>query len=119
MDPAERGQHALVEALHADGDAVHAGAAEAAEARRLDGAGIRFERDLGLRVERDPRAHAGEQRVDRLRGEEARGAAADEDAGDTASPDLRQGGFNIPEQDVEIFLFRKLAAALVRIEIAV
>src|ERR1041384_5425775 len=88
MDPAERVEHAIVEALHADGDAVHAGAAEAAEARRLDGAGVRFERDLGLRVEREPRAHAGEQRVDRLRREEARGAATDEDADDTAPPNL-------------------------------
>src|ERR1043165_6478641 len=35
-----------------------------------------------------PRAHAGEQRVDRLRREQARGAATDEDADDTAPPNL-------------------------------
>ena len=40
----------VVEALHADRQAVHARGAEAAEARRLERAGIRFQRDLGARA---------------------------------------------------------------------
>src|SRR5258706_10363520 len=42
VDAPQRREHLLVEALHADRDAVHAGVAEAAEARRLDRAGARL-----------------------------------------------------------------------------
>ena len=88
----------VVEALHADRDAVDAGVAEAAEARRLDRAGVRFERDLGAGLERQARAHAGEQRVDRLGREQARRAAADEDADQPPPPDRRQQRLQVEQQ---------------------
>src|ERR1051326_5680532 len=69
MDAPERREHGIVEALHAERDAVHARVAKAAEARRLYGAGIRLERDLGARLEDDARAHARQELVDRLRRE--------------------------------------------------
>ena len=61
VDAPERREQRVVEALHAERQAVHARGAIAAEALRLERAGIRFQRDLGVGIDRQARAHRGEQ----------------------------------------------------------
>ena len=70
-------------------------------------------------LERQARAHAGEQRVDRFRREQARRAAADEHAGQPPAPDRGQQRFEVEQQLLDVCLLRQLARALVRIEVAI
>ena len=119
MNAPERAQHAIVEALHADGDAIHAGVAEATETARLHRPGIRLERDFRAGLERQARAHAGEQCVDRFRREQAGRAAADEHARKAPTPDRRQLAFEVEQQLLDVRLFRQRARALVGIEVAI
>ena len=80
----------------------HAGRAKGAEAIALEGARIGFERDLAAGFERQPRADVGQQPIDRFGREEARRAAADEDAVDAPAPDERQRGFEVGAQRVQV-----------------
>jgi hypothetical protein len=52
MDAAQRLQHALVEALHAERQAVDAGRAVATETPCFGGARVGFHRDFGVGLER-------------------------------------------------------------------
>src|ERR1041384_6658019 len=119
VDAAERLQHALVEALHPDRDAVHPGSAKATETAGFHRAGIRFQRDLRRGLERQPRAHAGQQRGDRVGREQAPRTAAEEYAGEAPAPHRRQMALQVEQQSLEIGLLGQLAGALVRIEVAV
>ncbi len=65
------------------------------------------------------RAHAGEDGVDRFGRKKARRAAADEHADDAPAPDRRQREFEVAHQRRDIARLGNVAAALVRIEIAV
>src|SRR5438094_874639 len=119
VDAAESREHAIVKALHADRDAVHARLPEAGEARRFDRARIRFERDFRARLERQARAHAGKQRLDRSGREQARRAATDEYADDASSPHGRKKIFKVIDQLPNVLALGELTAALVRVEVAV
>ena len=117
---AERLQLRVVEALHADRQARDAGGAKRAEALALEGAGVGFQRDLAAGLQRQPRAHVGEQPIDRFGREQARRAAADEDAHDAAAPHQRQDGIEIGAHGVEVAVFRwRASAPLVGIEVAI
>ena len=119
VDASERLEHRIVEALHAKRNAVHPRVAKATEARRLDGAGIGLERDFGDRLERQPRAHAAEQRVDRFRREQARRTAADEHADKPPAPHGGQRALEVGEQLGDVLGFRERSVALVGIEVAI
>jgi hypothetical protein len=102
VNAADRAQLRVIEALHTDRQPGHAGRAKGAEAIALEGPRIRFERDLAAGFERQPRANVGQQSIDRFGCEEARRAAADEDAVDAPAPDERQRGFEIGAQRVQV-----------------
>lgn len=121
VNPPERLQMRFVEALDADRQAIDAARAELRELRRLERAGVRLERDLGVRVERQQRAHVGQQPVEPRRRQQARRAAADEHRVYLASPDERQRVLEIGAQRVQIVALGQRAAVLpfVRIEVAV
>src|ERR1019366_3611623 len=102
VDAAERGEAGVVEALHPDRQARHAGGAKGAEAVALEAAWIGLERDLAAGLERQPGPDGTEQALDLRRLEQARRAAADEDRVDAPAPDEGQGGFEIGDQGVDI-----------------
>ena len=111
---------ALVETLDADRQPVHAARAKLRELVGFEGAGIGFERDFGVGVERQQRAHVRQQAVEPVRRQQARRAAADEHRMHLAAPDQRQRHFEIGAQRVEILVLReRVAFPLVRIEIAI
>ena len=102
-----------VEALRAERDAVDAGGAIVGEAAALDRAGVRFQRDLGVRRERAAaRAHASSKRADRL-------AARTGSACRRRRTPRRARGLRTPaacdreilEQRVDVLLLRKSLAA--------
>ncbi len=110
------------EALHAEREAIDAGLAKARELVALEGPRIRFERDLGIGLQRHPRADAREQTIDRRGREQARRAATDEDADHPAAPDAGQRELEVAQQGVDIGTFGqrfRAAADLVRVEVAV
>src|SRR6185437_12614581 len=82
----ERPKHRVVEALHADRQAGHAGIAEGSKAVALEAARIRLERDLATGLERQAGADRDEETLDLRRREEARRAAADEDSVHAPAP---------------------------------
>ena len=73
-------QRRIVERLHAERDAVDAGGAIAAKARRLDAGRIGFERDLDIGRHGPVLADGVEDRADGLGLHQRRRAAAEEDA---------------------------------------
>ncbi len=108
---------------------------EGAKALGFEGAGVRLHRDLGVGQHAQPRAHRAEQQVDRPGREQARRAAADEDALNRSAPDQRERGLEVRDQRVDVAALeigrdptlRRLArgtridtgAQFVRIEVAV
>ena len=86
VDTAERFEVRRVEALDADRQAVHARGAKAAELVRFERAGIRFQRDFGVRRERQRARAPQTARVDRRAPTAARRAAAEEHAYRRAGP---------------------------------
>ena len=119
VDAPEGGEVARIEALHADGKTVDAGGAVAGKAARLGGAGVGFQRDFGARQQSQSGAHGGEQGVDRFGREQARRAAADEDAGHAPAPHQRQGRLQVGDQRVQIVRFTSGTGGLVAVEVAV
>jgi hypothetical protein len=119
VDAAQRLQMPAVEALDADRQAVDAAGAVGLELLGLEGAGIGFHRDLGVDLQRQQRAHVGQQAVQRCRRHQAGRAAADEHRVDLAAPDQRQRLFEVGAQRVQVGLLRHRAVRFVRIEIAV
>ena len=73
-------QMLVVEALHADRQARHAGGAVGAEAVALEGAGVGLERDLAIGRELQACAQVADQAVDASGRKQAGRTAADEDA---------------------------------------
>jgi hypothetical protein len=102
VDAAERREMAVIEALHADRQAVHAGVAKAGEAVRFDRAGVGFERDFGARRQRHAGAHGGQQAVERRGRHQAGRAAAEEDAVHAPAPDVRQRMLEVGDQRRDI-----------------
>jgi hypothetical protein len=108
---ADAREHRVVEALHADRQPRHAGAAVGAETLALEGAGVGLQRDLAAGLERQPRADVGQQAVDGRRREQAGRAAADEDAVPRAAPDQRQRGLEVGAQRVQVARLGQARAA--------
>ncbi len=109
MDASERGEFRIVETLDAERKPIHAGGAIGSKTCGLDGAGVGFERDLGIGQERHAHADCREQRIDGFARHQAGRAAADEDRDDRAAPDHRQRGFEVGDQRGEISRFLRLA----------
>ncbi len=119
VDASEPLEHGRRETLRAQRYAVDAGGAVVGEAAALDGPRIRFQRDLGGGGQRQAAAQPVEQPRQRGRLEQARRAAAQEDAGDRAPGNSGQLRVQILEQGVEVGRLRQVPVQGVRIEIAV
>src|SRR5690242_8280358 len=91
MRTAERFQCVVVERLHAERDAVDAGGAITLEACRLDAGGVSLERYLDVLGDRPVLGDGLENRANRGRLHQRRGATAKEDRGDRALWNPRRG----------------------------
>src|SRR5690606_35931827 len=103
-------QLAVVETLHADGQAVDPGGAVAGETPPLQGAGVGLEGDLDVRVKADQPLRAVEDGGDAPGGEQAGGAAADENGGEAPALDVVELGGEVRQQRPQIGLLGNLAA---------
>ena len=108
-----------IEALDAEREPVHTRGEVARELLPLERPGIGLQRDLGRGQERQPRANARQQAIDRRGREQAGRAAAEEHAHDLAAPHVGQGELEIAQQRIDVGVLGNLAARLVRIEVAI
>ena len=108
-----------IEALDAERKPVDAGGAESGEFLRFCGAGVGFQGDFGIPRQRQAGTDGGEYGVDGVPGKEAGGAAAEEDADDLPSRNVRQGGIELGRQRCNVIRFRQRLALAVRVEVAV
>ncbi len=79
VHPAKTPQFVVVERLHAEADAIHAGGEKALEARRRRRLRIGLERDFGVGRQRERLAAGADEARDFFRFEQRRRAAAEED----------------------------------------
>src|SRR3990167_8016889 len=119
VDAPQRAQMRIVETLDAERQTVYTGLAISREASRFHRAGIGLQRDLRTEVERQQHAYLAQNLRNTLAAQQAGRAAAEEHRINLAPPDLRQGQFQVVNQRGYIFLLRKRAARLMRIEIAI
>ena len=124
VDAAQPAQLVVVEALHAERDAVDARREIAVETAVLDRAGVGLQGDLGVVGQRQPFAYAVEQARDQFRREQAGRAAAEKDADDGApfkcGGEVGAVGVEVGQQVVDVGgVGRRLAAQTVRVEVAV
>ncbi len=112
-------EHAVIETLYADGQAIDPGRAELAETTLFNGAGIGLQRDFHIRLAAQTRADAGEQTVNGFRRKQARRAATDENAADDAPPHRRQFQVEISQERIDVLTFGESRTGLMRIEIAI
>ena len=87
VDTTESRQGGIVEALHTDGQAIDPGTAEAAKAGRVDGAGVRLQGDLDVGRQIQQLVQQFDDAGHGIGAEQARRAAADEQAAHHASLD--------------------------------
>ena len=106
VDAAECLQVRPAETLDAERETIDAGGAKSGKPAAFDRSGIGLERDLGTGQERQAAAQRCQQLVDDLAGEQARRAAADEDAVDAAAPDQRQSRLEIGDQGRQVVALR-------------
>ncbi len=95
---AEPLQVGLMQALDADGNAVHPGGAVAREAPRLDAGGIGFQRDFEIGLGCEESLCPGDERAHRFGLHQAWGAAAEEDGAQGARPEARRLPFQFAQQ---------------------
>ncbi|MNO85271.1 hypothetical protein D3C76_766420 [compost metagenome] len=119
MDAAEGLELVGLEALHADGQAVDAEPAVVGELGLLEGAGVGFQGDLDVRLEADFPLQAFQNATQRGRGEQAGGAAAEEDRGQPAPMHMRQVCMQVGDQRGDVFVLRQLRPGGVGVEVAV
>ena len=119
VDAAEPFQAAVIETLDAEAEAIDAGVAVALEAAVLGGARIGLQGDFAPRGEAQPRTGALQEAVDEFRRHQARGTTAEKHRLHGAAPDQRQVEVEVGQQRIDVGGERQLAAALVRVEIAV
>ena len=129
VDAAQPLQLVVVEALHAERDAIDAGGKVAVEAAVLDRAGVGFQGDLGIRGQRQALSHAVEQAGDQFRREQAGRAAAEKHTDyrpvDPRATFQRRGevravGIEVGQQMIDVVgVRRRFAAQTVRVEVAV
>ena len=111
VQSAERLQRGIVQRLHAERDAVDAGGAIAAKARRLDAGGVGLQRHLDIGRDAPMLADRIEDRADGLRLHQRRRAAAEKDRGDLAARRARRGGFDLARKGAgEALLVDRLRA---------
>ncbi|MPN31035.1 hypothetical protein SDC9_178506 [bioreactor metagenome] len=122
VDAPQRLEVARVEALDAQGQSRHPGGGEGGELAGLGGARIGLQGDLGPRSQGQSRPHRAEQALQGGTGEQAGGAAADEDGTHRPPPHQGQGRFQVGDQGIHIGVFGNRADAapgLVGVEVAV
>ena len=119
MNASQRFEMPRIETLDADRQPVDAGGAERAEFFGFERAGVGFERDFRVSRKRHARAHGSEYLLYARRGKNAGCAAAEKNRVNLATPDLRQRGFEVGDQRINIALLGDRITRLVRIEIAV
>jgi len=118
VDASEADQGGVIEALHPDREAIDAGGTVGGEARALDRARIGLQRDLGVRGDAHVAADPLEQTRNGVGREQARCAAAQEDASHEAPGDALALGFEIGEQRRHVFVLGRKRRH-VSVEIAV
>ena len=106
VDAAERLEMRRVEALDADRQPVDAERAKLGELARLECSRIRFQGDLCIRRELQAGADGRQQFIETARRQKRRCAAAKKHRVDRASPDLRQGPFQVGDQRSDVALFQ-------------
>src|SRR6185312_528964 len=106
VDAADAFERVVVETLHAETDAVDAGVAIASERAVLDRAGIRLQRNLDVRRERESLRDAIENLRDAIGRKQARRAAAEKDALQRAAVRQRQILIEVGEQRRHVFGLR-------------
>jgi len=119
VDAAQRREMSRVEALDTERKPVDSGVAEGGEFLGFDRARIGFQRDFGVRQNRQQGANGGEQAVEPHTGKQTGCAAAKKDARHLAPPDQRQGRFEIRDQGTDVLVFGNVAQRLMRVEIAI
>ena len=119
MHAAEFCQHAIVERLHAERDAVDAGRAIAAKARGFDAGRIGFERDLGVGRDAPVARDRVEDGADRRRLHQRRRAAAEEDRGNGAARHAGGGRSDLRCKGPHEARFIDCGAAHMAVEIAI
>src|SRR6185437_16363304 len=102
MNAAERSEHARIEALRAERDAIDARGAILGEAPALDRAGVRLERHFGVLREAEGAARGLEHAPDRLRREQARRAPAQEHADERSPQPPRRLRLEITDQRFDV-----------------
>ena len=128
VDAAQARKQRRLEALRPERDARDARRAVVGEASALDRARVGLERDLGGRVDGEAPLEAREQLADGGRFEEARRAAAQEQAPHRAEPAASQRtrlrtaaalGVDVGQERLEVFPLRQFTLERVRVEVAV
>ncbi|MNP25861.1 hypothetical protein D3C76_1186870 [compost metagenome] len=119
MDAAEGLELFRLEALHADRQTIDATPAVVGELGLLEGAGVGLQGDLDIRLEADFPLQAFENAADGAGGEQAGGAAAEEDRAQLAAVHMGQIGMQVGEQRGDVFVFRQFRAGGVGVEVAV
>ena len=85
MQPPERLERRIIQCLHAQRDAIDAGRAKAAKARRLDAGRVGFEAHFDIAGYRPVPGDGVKDRTDGCGLHQRRRAAAEEDRGDGSS----------------------------------
>ena len=121
MDAAQVPQPVRAQALHPQGQAVDPGRAIGREVGRVRRARIGLQGDFGRRVQGQALANAGQQPGDGGPGEEAGGAATDEEGDQGRQPrsQPRQIPIEIAEQGLHIGLLGDGLAGGMGIEVAI
>ena len=119
MDASKRFQLLLVEGLHAERHASHAGFAIPREATMLDGSRVRLERHFQLVTDDESRSHRFQEQTDLLGTEQARRAAAEENRDERSIAHLRQIVVEILDQRLDVLALRHVLRHRMRVEIAV
>ena len=120
VDAAERREVSVIETLRPQRHAVDPGVAIPGERTVLDRAGVRLQRHLEIGNDRQQLACPLQDRGDRLRGEQARRASAEEYRGDLASVQALGCVPEVVEQRAKVRVARYASGGhRVRIEVAV
>ncbi len=119
VNAAERLEMCRIETLDADRQPVDSGGAKVGEFLRLESPRVRFQRDLGVRRERQPCPDRRQQFIQRTCGQQRGRAAAEENRVYRPAPHLRQRQLQVSNQRCDIFPLRNLALRLVGIEVAI
>ena len=119
MDSAQALKAAIIETLHAETQAVHAGREITGEAVVFGGTGVAFQGDFAIRREAQPRIGHAQDLADGGAGKQAGRTAAEKHATDTATPNQRQVLLQIAGERRDVISYRQFTFMPMRVEIAV